>query len=158
MEFEKRNAAGIVIYDTKTKSYLMGKRADGQGWGFAAGKSEMKDVDALATALRELKEELGITLTLEQKNRVKFVQKILCQYNKIDRSGNNLGIRHIFSNTFYLEVSGQDALSFNEQDRDDEVTEIRWLTMDDICSNELIFPPALIALNVCRTFNNLSKY
>lgn len=149
MQFENRSAAGIVIYDTQTKSYLMGKRADGQGWGFAAGKSESEDVNLLAAALRELKEELGVTLTDEQKSNVKFVQKILCQYNKIDRAGNNLGIRHIFSNTFYLEVCGRDALSFNEQDKDDEVTEIKWFTLDEICNNEIIFPPALIALNVC---------
>lgn len=150
MELEKRTAAGIVIYDTVTESYLMGKRADGQGWGFAAGKSEPEDKDLLATALRELKEELGVILTDAQKKQVKFVKTILCQYNKIDRQGNDLGIRHIFSNTFYLEVTGRESLVFEEKFKDDEVTEIKWVTMDEICCGEVIFPPSLIALNVCR--------
>lgn len=150
MELEKRTAAGIVIYDTVTEAYLMGKRADGQGWGFAAGKSEAEDKDLLATALRELKEELGVVLTDTQKKQVKFVKTILCQYNKIDRQGNDLGIKHIFSNTFYLEVTGREALVFEESLKDDEVTEIKWLTMDEICCGEVIFPSSLIALNVCR--------
>lgn len=150
MELETRTAAGIVIYDTETDSYLMGKRADGQGWGFAAGKSESADKDLLATALRELKEELGVILTDTQKKQVKFVKTILCQYNKIDRQGNDLGIKHIFSNTFYLEVTGRKSLFFEEKFKDDEVTEIKWLTMEEICGGEVIFPPSLIALNVCR--------
>lgn len=57
---EARRAAGIIIYERKGQAFLMGLRADGQGWGFAAGKQEENDSNLMDTALRELKEELGV--------------------------------------------------------------------------------------------------
>lgn len=148
--FEKRTAAGIVVYDVLTQSYLMGNRADGQGWGFAAGKQEKSDVTIYQTAIRELKEEFGVVLTAEQEECIDFVKTILCQYDKIDREGKNLGTRHIFSNTYLLKVYGRDSIRFDESLKDDEATEVKWLSMAEICSEKVIFPPSLIALNVCR--------
>lgn len=148
--FEKRTAAGIVVYDVLTQSYLMGNRADGQGWGFAAGKQEKSDVTIYQTAIRELKEEFGVVLTVEQEECIDFVKTILCQYDKIDREGKNLGTRHIFSNTYLLKVYGRDSIRFDESLKDDEATEVKWLSMAEICSEKVIFPPSLIALNVCR--------
>ena len=51
--------AGIILYDaTQSRILLVQSRFTGK-WGFTKGHAEPWDVDALETAMRELKEEAG---------------------------------------------------------------------------------------------------
>jgi hypothetical protein len=47
--------AGVLVYDPQTRRVLLGEERD--GWGPFAGRRERGDADAIATALREVKEE-----------------------------------------------------------------------------------------------------
>lgn len=144
---EKKRAAGIIIYERQGKSFLMGLRADGQGWGFAAGKRERSDSSPMEAALRELREELGVVLSAPLRQQVRFHKTILCKYIRIDKQSHAVSRRTILSDIFYLEVDDKDAINFRTELMDGEVTAIRWLTLSELSSDINIFMPSLIALN-----------
>lgn len=144
---EAKRAAGIIIFAENTCRYLMGERADGQGWGFAAGKQEDKDADLKDTALRELQEEFGVVLDDKLKEKICFQKTILCQYDRIDRLTRKAERRSILSDIFYLAVADEKQLIINDALKDDEMLAVSWQSLKAIANELYIFPPSLIALN-----------
>lgn len=144
---EAKRAAGIIIYELQEQTFLMGLRADGQGWGFAAGKQEKSDRSLINTALRELKEELGVVLPQHLRKKVRFHKTILCKYNRIDKETHTSSRHTILSDIFYLEIENRCEINCNHAFMDGEVTDIRWFSLKDLIDNANIFMPSLIALN-----------
>lgn len=144
---ETRRAAGIIIYKRKGQAFLMGLRADGQGWGFAAGKQEENDSSLMDTALRELKEELGVELPQYLREKIRFHKTILCKYIRIDKETHIASKHTILSDIFYLEVEDRSEINCNTELLDGEVTAISWISLKELCDDINIFMPSLIALN-----------
>lgn len=61
--------SGALILSKKTKRFLLLKRTQektqGQ-WGLVGGKKEEYDASTMDTLIREIKEELGLTLSIEK--------------------------------------------------------------------------------------------
>lgn len=144
---EARRAVGIIIFEGQSRSFLMGLRSDGQGWGFAAGKQEIGDVNLLDTALRELREEFGVMLSEIMQKQIRFHKTILCQYRHVDRYSKAVSRRTILSDIFYLEIDGKQQITIMPELMDKEMSTVRWFTLAELAGDIEIFMPSLIALN-----------
>ena len=71
MKIEDRLGACAIVYSIKDDKVLMGLRSDTHKWSFAGGKAEKEDNNnLLCTAIRELKEEFGVELNIDDKKKI----------------------------------------------------------------------------------------
>ena len=115
-------ASGIIIKDNKILIGLRSKKDQGGGlWEFPGGKIELKESD-LNAVIRELKEELGIDVSVEQK---------VMQYI------------HKYKNTLY-DISFFEINSFKGEVKMNVHDEIKWVDLSTLkdyvfISGDLLF-------------------
>lgn len=148
MTFRKSMAAGIILFCATDNTFLMGWRSDGGGYAFPGGHMNKSDKDTLDTAVRELKEELGVDLTLNELiNKVEYKATTLVKYDKYDRKGNKLDTMCGFSDIYLCIVRNKHSVIVSSPG-DGELTHPRWMTVQDIIEHKKVYPPSLISLNV----------
>ena len=120
-------ASGIIIKDNKILIGLRSKKDQGGGlWEFPGGKIELEESD-LSAVIRELKEELGINVSVQQK---------VMQYI------------HRFKNTLY-DISFFEINSFEGEVKMNVHDAIRWVDLGSLkdylfISGDLLFIDKLI--------------
>ncbi|MFT9497442.1 NUDIX domain-containing protein [Anaerosolibacter sp.] len=120
---------GIIVL--KEIKILLGLRTDGQGWCIAGGKMD-KEETAYECAARELEEEFGlIPLKLEYLGQVESRALV----KGIDR----IVAPHIFLCT---DFEGQIQIAPNE------MTEYKWVELNQLDKIKGFFPPSQKALEV----------
>ena len=100
MRIEDRPGACAIVYSVKDDKVLMGLRSDTHKWSFAGGKAEKEDNNnLLCTAIRELKEEFGVELNIDDKNLSYFdlENAVVPGYKRV-KHGNS---PDTFEETFY---------------------------------------------------------
>jgi len=109
---KNRSKAGVIIHDPDTDSLLI-VQSRGNLWGFPKGSMEEGE-SSVDTALREVKEETGISLV-----------------------ESDLGISHNISKniTYYVSIMSRKSIKVQEIDGND-VNSIAWLNIN--CLQELI--------------------
>jgi mutator protein MutT len=120
-------ASGIIIKDNKILIGLRSKKDQGGGlWEFPGGKIELEESE-LSAVIRELKEELGINVSVQQK---------VMQYI------------HRFKNTLY-DISFFEINSFEGEVKMNVHDDIRWVGLGSLkdylfISGDLLFIDKLI--------------
>jgi mutator protein MutT len=120
-------ASGIIIKDNKILIGLRSKKDQGGGlWEFPGGKIELEESE-LSAVIRELKEELGINVSVQQK---------VMQYI------------HRFKNTLY-DISFFEINSFEGEVKMNVHDDIRWVDLGSLkdylfISGDLLFIDKLI--------------
>jgi len=115
-------ASGIIIKDNKILIGLRSKKDHGGGlWEFPGGKIELEESE-LSAVIRELKEELGINVSVQQK---------VMQYI------------HRFKNTLY-DISFFEINSFEGEVKMNVHDDIKWVDLStlkdyDFISGDLLF-------------------
>jgi len=108
-------ASGIIIKDNKILIGLRSKKDQGGGlWEFPGGKIELEESE-LSAVIRELKEELGINVSVQQK---------VMQYI------------HRFKNTLY-DISFFEINSFEGEVKMNVHDDIRWVDLG--CLKDYLF-------------------
>ena len=124
--------SGFVVFNYDCDQILLGKRTDGQGWALPAGKRIENELPLL-TAIRETKEEFGITIDILN---AKYFGKI---YAKVLSRGKYI---NVISNIFYTDKFEGEIVP-----QESEVEEIRWCDFQDILDLDKIYPPSLASIN-----------
>ena len=123
---------GVIVYNKYHTRILLGKRTDGAGWCIAGGKREDNETPS-ETARRELKEEFGLDVSIEN---MKYLGKI---YSKTIIKGE---YTNVISNIFYT-----DKFNGNITPQESEIEEIRWCDFYDILDLDNIYIPSLNSIN-----------
>lgn len=112
------NRAGFIIYNEDAKKYLLVQtKVDGYAkWGPPKGRWENGE-SICACAIRELEEETGIVITLD--NTAQYVTRVLncCLFIMVKVSLKNIPKTHIMRPTPFAV---------------DEINDVRWFTWDAI--------------------------
>jgi ADP-ribose pyrophosphatase YjhB (NUDIX family) len=111
----KRDKAGIFIYDPKTTKVLLVK-SRGFKWGLPKGTREFGDKSLQECAIREVKEETGISVPMNVVNK--------SRYYKCDRA------------TYYYLEMDEVKVTIQNQIAENDAMGIGWIKMK--CLKELV--------------------
>lgn len=114
---KKETACGCVIFDKKTRNkVLLILQKSGNFWGFPKGHVEDGESE-IETALREVKEEIGITVKiLDEKYR--YETNYIIESRQIDKTS-----------IFYLAEPIDDTVELVNQEA--EVLDSKWFSVDE---------------------------
>ena len=116
---------GVIIYDKDTKTYLLVKGRKSGKWGFPKGHMELGETER-ETAIRELKEETGISLHPDSlRDRIRYKNNVY----------------------FFFESNGLLVTSIEDHR---EIENLEWFKMDDILS----FSKDNINFGLCQFINS----
>lgn len=126
-KFDK--CTGVIVIEENR--ILLGLRTDGQGWCIAGGKIE-KNETAYECAIRELKEEFGLTaVNLDYLGQV--------ESRSLVRNIDQIVMPHIFlCKQFISEVK----IAVNE------ISEYKWVSVDETKEISNLFPPSRKAIEI----------
>lgn len=148
MAFYKDKSAAIILYCSTDDTMLMGWRLDGEGYTFPGGHQGKRDKDTKDTAVRKLKEELGIDLTMNELiNKVTYRATTLVRYPKKNAESKTVDIMTRFNDVYICVVRNKNSVVVSSVGNG-TLTHPKWMTIDDIIESEKIHPPALISINV----------
>lgn len=112
MEYKKEKSCGCIIIDDNNKVLLIcGNKSN--FWGFPKGHMEEGETE-IETALREVKEEVGLDVKIDEEKR--YTLNYLIEDKKVDKT-----------TILYLAK----PLSSNVIKQDAEVSDTKWCTFDE---------------------------
>lgn len=160
MNIEPRLGACAVIYDVENNEVLMGRRSDLKQWSFAGGKTELVDNDILLnTAVRELKEEFGVTLDFD--NRLFSWHNLgpatVSAYRRVkhNNSPDTFELTLYQTNVFLFIVDNKSIIDkyTDSSCTDNEMLETKWVSLKNIFKDiDDMFPATMVVANMVRLY------
>ena len=158
MKIEDRLGACAIVYGIKDDKVLMGLRSDTHKWSFAGGKAEKEDNnDLLRTAVRELKEEFGVKLNLDDENFSYFdlEHAVVPGYKRVKHENSSDTFEETFYKTqifVFVFYDIDEVKKYMISNTDGEMSALQWVKTDDIFDLDKLMPSTVSVYNVARLY------
>lgn len=163
MKIEDRLGACAIVYSVKDDKVLMGLRSDTHKWSFAGGKVEKEDNNnLLCTAVRELKEEFGVELNIDDNNLSYFdLENAVVPGCKRVKHGNS---PDTFEETFYntriflfLFDDINEVKKHMISNTDGEMSNIQWVDINNVFNLDKLMLSTISVYNVVSIFLKIMR-
>lgn len=158
MKIEDRLGACAIVYSVKDDKVLMGLRSDTHKWSFAGGKAEKVDNNnLLCTAIRELKEEFGVELNIDDKNLSYFdlENAVVPGYKRVKHENSPDTFEETFYKTrifVFVFYDTDEVKEYMISNTDGEMSALQWVKTDDVFNLDKLMPSTVSVYNVVRLY------